>query len=270
MLELFKRSFTITLILLFLYVIYFFGNNFLMVITIYLLTLISFYEWIQMQSSSKLKTLLFFVLLLSIYHFNYFNMYYISLLSLSIWILLLLYIFVNPENLRTFLKNNNTLLGFIMFSILFIHLINLYPNNNTLTVSTNLYDNKHYFLIIISLVSAIDIFAYIIGKMFGKTKIVPKISPNKSLEGYIGSYIFSLSFFIIISNMTNILWVPVDLIFFSLFIILAFLGDLFISFAKRTFSVKDSGNILPGHGGLLDRIDSYLPSLPLFYIWFMI
>jgi phosphatidate cytidylyltransferase len=61
-----------------------------------------------------------------------------------------------------------------------------------------------------------------------------------------------------------------DLFFLNIFILLAFSGDLFISFVKRVHKIKDTSNILPGHGGLLDRLDSYLPSLPLYYIWFML
>ena len=65
-------------------------------------------------------------------------------------------------------------------------------------------------------------------------------------------------------------WTNTDLFFLSLFVLMAFSGDLFISLIKRIYDAKDTSNILPGHGGLLDRLDSYLPTLPLFYLWFMI
>jgi phosphatidate cytidylyltransferase len=176
---------------------------------------------------------------------------------------------INSEGLKYFLKNNNNLIGFIIFSILFIHLINLSPKSTPLSAINNLSDNMFYFLLLIYIVSVIDTSAYIIGKSIGKHKIVTNISPNKTLEGYIGSYILSLFFFIIFFNMNNMIWTNTDLIFLSLFILLAFFGDLFISLIKRAYNVKDTSNILPGHGGLLDRLDSYLPSLPLFYLWFM-
>ena len=265
-----KRFTTVTFILFYLLLLYFFGNNFLMIFTIYVIVLTSFYEWTALQSRSKLKTLLFFTLLLLIQHFNYFNMYYISLLSLFFWVYLMLYMLIDSKSLKYFLKNNNNWLGIVIFSILFIHLINLSPNNTSLLINNNLLDNKFYFVLLIYLVSVIDTSAYIVGKSIGKHKIVTNISPNKTLEGYIGSYILSLFFFIIFFNMYDLIWTNMDLIFLSLFVLLAFIGDLFISLIKRAYDVKDTSNILPGHGGLLDRLDSYLPSLPLFYLWFMI
>ena len=268
--QLLQRLITVIAILLYLLSLYFFGNNFLMIFTIYVIVLTSFYEWTALQSRSKLKTLLFFTLLLLIQYFNYFNMYYISLLSLFFWVYLMLYMLIDSKSLKYFLKNNNNWLGIVIFSILFIHLINLSPNNTSLLINNNLLDNKFYFVLLIYLVSVIDTSAYIVGKSIGKHKIVTNISPNKTLEGYIGSYILSLFFFIIFFNMYGLIWTNMDLIFLSLFVLLAFIGDLFISLIKRAYDVKDTSNILPGHGGLLDRLDSYLPSLPLFYLWFMI
>ena len=265
-----KRFITVTFIFFYLLLLYFFGNNLFMIFTIYVIVLISFYEWTTLQSESKLKTLLFFALLLLIHQFNAINMYYISLLSLFFWIYLLLYMLINSERLKYLIKNNYNLLGVIIFSILFLHLINLSPKNTSLLISNNLFDNKFYFVLLIYLVSIIDTSAYIVGKSIGKHKIVTSISPNKTLEGYIGSYILSLFFFIIFFNINSMTWTNTDLFFLSLFVLMAFSGDLFISLIKRIYDVKDTSNILPGHGGLLDRLDSYLPTLPLFYLWFMI
>ena len=241
-----------------------------MIFTIYAIVLISFYEWTSFQSKSKLKTSLFFGLLLLIHQFNSINMYYFSLLSLFFWVYLMVYMWINSERLKYFLKKNNDWIGLIIFSILFLHLINLSPNNNSLLINNNLFDSKFYFVLLIYLVSVIDISAYVVGKSIGKNRIVSKISPNKTLEGYIGSYISSLIFFIIFFNVNSMIWTNVDLLFLSLFVLFAFYGDLFISITKRAYNVKDTSNILPGHGGLLDRLDSYLPSLPVFYLWFMI
>ena len=74
----------------------------------------------------------------------------------------------------------------------------------------------------------------------------------------------------IFSELSGNLWEFFDLLYLTLLIFLAFSGDLFMSLVKRTYEIKDTGNLLPGHGGLLDRLDSYFPSMPLFFLWIMI
>ena len=104
-----------------------------------------------------------------------------------------------------------------------------------------------------------------IGKTLGKIKIFPNISPNKTMEGYVGSFFCSLFLFIIffiyfeLNNLFLILYV-------SALIFSSFVGDLYISFFKRKLKIKDSGKIFPGHGGVLDRIDSWLFSFPLSFL----
>jgi len=121
------------------------------------------------------------------------------------------------------------------------------------------------FLIVITKSS--DIWAYLIGKKYGKTFLLEKVSPKKTLEGSLGGFLFSLavgSFFSIFVN---------SLIFiekFFLIMILAIisqLGDLFESLIKRDCKVKDSGRIIPGMGGVLDVIDSLIFSAPIFYLY---
>jgi CDP-diglyceride synthetase len=103
-----------------------------------------------------------------------------------------------------------------------------------------------------------DIFAYFFGMNFGNHKIIPKISPNKSWEGTIGGFMGP----IIVSTIMGIYFLKLDLcqIFLFAFMlgILAFYGDLLVSWYKRKLQVKDMGCVIPGHGGILDRIDSHL------------
>tara|TARA_A100000164_G_scaffold381556_1_gene433767 strand:+ start:3228 stop:3668 length:441 start_codon:yes stop_codon:yes gene_type:complete len=146
----------------------------------------------------------------------------------------------------------------------------MYPYDVALSSDSHLIDNKNYLLFFIILISSIDIFAYICGKTFGKNMIISSISPNKTLEGYLGSYFFTILFFIIFFNMNNLIWNYLDLFYLTIIILLAFFGDLFMSFIKRMYDIKNTSDILPGHGGILDRLDSYFPSLPLFYLWLMI
>ena len=123
-------------------------------------------------------------------------------------------------------------------------------------------------LIIIVNTSLFDIFAYFVGSNFGKFHISPNISPNKTLEGLIGGLIGNILFGFLISYLLNITYWSVLICFFGG--ILAFYGDLLISFLKRDKSIKDTGNILPGHGGILDRIDSHLLATPIMLLFFIL
>ena len=126
-------------------------------------------------------------------------------------------------------------------------------------------DESNYVLfgLIIFNTAIFDTFAYVIGSKIGKRFIVKKISPKKTLEGLIGGLFATVVFGMLIklmlfNGLLNI---------FIIGGIFAFFGDLFISYFKRKSGVKDTGNILPGHGGVLDRIDSHLFATPvLIYI----
>ena len=109
-----------------------------------------------------------------------------------------------------------------------------------------------------------DTFAYIIGSIFGKTYILKKISPNKTLEGLAGGLLASLLFGILIMNTQDLSYLIV--IYFILGGFFAFIGDLLLRYFKRSSGTKDTGAILPGHGGILDRIDSHLLATPLLII----
>ncbi len=114
-----------------------------------------------------------------------------------------------------------------------------------------------------------DTFAYLVGKFFGKHKMAPKISPKKTWEGYIGGVVLTLILSYFVEQYQPQLrgnWMVVG------FLIAAFapLGDLVESQLKRNFGVKDSGNIIPGHGGVLDRLDSFLICVPVVYLYFIL
>lgn len=115
---------------------------------------------------------------------------------------------------------------------------------------------------------ATDIGAYFVGRRFGKHRLAPGISPGKTVEGSLGGMLVSfLALFLYTSLVRGVFPFGIlELILFSLLLSLAAqLGDLTESMFKRYCGVKDSGNFLPGHGGLLDRIDSLLFTLPLTY-----
>lgn len=116
-----------------------------------------------------------------------------------------------------------------------------------------------------------DTFAYIVGKSIGKHKLLERISPKKTIEGFLGGMIFCIiagflvaKYFILGKEATQYIWIGIAIIV-SIF---GTIGDLVESKFKRIANVKDSGNIMPGHGGILDRLDSVIfvaPFILLFY-----
>lgn len=118
---------------------------------------------------------------------------------------------------------------------------------------------------------ATDSGAYFIGKATGKTKLWPEISPNKTVEGSIGGVVCALIVAVLFALFTDMNATILSLMAITVVLsIFGQIGDLVQSAFKRHFGVKDSGNILPGHGGILDRFDSLLFVLPLlhfFHLW---
>ena len=112
-----------------------------------------------------------------------------------------------------------------------------------------------------------DTFAYLFGVRFGKTKIMPSVSPKKSWEGFAGGFVFT----VIASFITTHYFLEVDssiALAMSLFLpFTATLGDFTESYYKRQAGVKDSGNFIPGHGGMLDRMDAFMITIPVLYIY---
>ena len=123
-----------------------------------------------------------------------------------------------------------------------------------------------FYLILVIMVT--DIFALFCGKLIGGKKLAPAISPNKTWSGFFGGLMFStIAGYYFYHNFIE------DNIFglyLSIFIsILAQIGDLFESKIKRIFLVKDSGSLIPGHGGLLDRLDGFVFASPIFVVYFL-
>tara|TARA_Y100001970_G_scaffold248813_1_gene318741 strand:- start:343 stop:993 length:651 start_codon:yes stop_codon:yes gene_type:complete len=124
-------------------------------------------------------------------------------------------------------------------------------------------DNANFFWygVIILNTAIFDSVAYFVGSNFGTIFIVKKISPNKTLEGLLGGVLASVLFGILIASIDGQYFMIVG--YLILGCISAFFGDLLISFLKRQSGTKDTGNILPGHGGVLDRLDSHLIATPI-------
>ena len=126
----------------------------------------------------------------------------------------------------------------------------------------------YFFLYVIFVCFFTDIGGYIFGKIIGGKKLT-KISPNKTISGTIGSFIFSIIPFFLFLN-TNNINVEFNLkhvLFVLLVSSVSQLGDLFISFFKRKAKIKDTGKILPGHGGVLDRVDGIIFAVPFSFFY---
>ncbi|MXO80058.1 phosphatidate cytidylyltransferase, partial [Paenibacillus sp. OT2-17] len=110
---------------------------------------------------------------------------------------------------------------------------------------------------------ASDAGAYFVGKMAGKTKLWPAISPNKTVEGSIGGIVLALVIALVFAGLSGGLlpWGKAIGIGLSCAVV-GQLGDLVQSAYKRVYGIKDSGNLLPGHGGILDRCDSWIVVFP--------
>ena len=123
---------------------------------------------------------------------------------------------------------------------------------------------------VIALVWINDTFAYLVGSLLGKHPMTPKLSPKKTWEGFVGGVVFNLVagwlFFRFSGTLTASAWI----IGASVISLLGLAGDLFESGLKRKYEVKDTGSLLPGHGGILDRFDSLLFVSPVLLLAFII
>lgn len=131
-------------------------------------------------------------------------------------------------------------------------------------------------LYVLIIVWGADSGAYFVGRSFGKHKLAPKVSPNKTWEGLIGGFITSILIALLFVTITpkQIMPTEMTLAYFIGLSVLTFIasvmGDLFESLLKREASIKDSSNLLPGHGGILDRIDSLTAAVPVFTLGFIL
>lgn len=162
-------------------------------------------------------------------------------------------------------KNTLLLAGATLFSIIYIFI------PLSLVIPIGCFENEiyNYKLLfgLLFLIWSSDSWAFVGGKLFGRHKLFERISPNKTWEGFIFSIILTTTSGYIISNygfgLSQAKWMTLG----AITAISASVGDLFQSMLKRKSNIKDSGNILPGHGGILDRFDSMLLCFPIFYLY---
>ena len=130
-----------------------------------------------------------------------------------------------------------------------------------------------FFLFVIIICISTDVGGYIFGNLFKGPKLT-KLSPNKTYSGMIGSYFLAIIFSLLLIKNSNLITGKTYDVTLELFVMVVLIsttsqiGDLIVSFFKRLSKIKDTGNLIPGHGGLLDRIDGLLFAMPVAYIVF--
>lgn len=241
------------------------------IIIISLISILSLNEYIDLFKNSEVSlnkslVLIFGVSIFGILLTEYIIDQELLEINLSIFILPVLFGYLLTELYR---KKDNPLtnigIGFIGFIYIFT------PFILTLLILKKEIDAQYLLMGMFILIWTNDTFAYLSGRFFGKTKLFERISPKKTWEGTIGGILFTAIAAIILSQFSDarynlLFWVISALIIAPCSIF----GDLFESLIKRSLNVKDSGTILPGHGGLLDRFDAALFTVPFFFTWMII
>ncbi|WP_440055737.1 phosphatidate cytidylyltransferase [Pseudoalteromonas sp. T1lg65] len=195
---------------------------------------------------------------------------YVFTLSFAWWLVATFLVFKYPRMSSAWSE------GVMMRSI--AGLLTLIPLWLALNVmrSASYHEGEHIgsilIMVVLGIVWSADIGAYFAGKNFGKRKLMPKVSPNKTIEGLIGGVITAVIFVVIFCHYAQVeksLW-PIYAAMTIIIALFSAVGDLLESMFKREVGLKDSGRCLPGHGGILDRIDSLTAAAPIFafcYAW---
>ena len=231
---------------------------------------LSAWEFFKLRFSFEISLLLSLILFFSFIYLSFGVGFQLTVSSIGIllWIILALLILGFPHN-KNILQNN----FFWVFSGFFIHIsfctsIFLILNYSDLlleSIGIGL-SPRGTLVLLIGLSATMDSLAYFGGKKFGKTKFLPNVSPNKTLEGFIIAFLGTPFLVMLILSLFyeySFFKVLVIILIVSIFSVL---GDATASLFKRISGVKDSSNLIPGHGGIFDRIDSHLAAAPCFVL----
>ncbi len=190
----------------------------------------------------------------------------LSYFGISILFMLSIFIFY-VINFKDNMEENKTKFLIIIQS-LFIYMYVTVPMYH-LVLIRNIKDDFKYIFFMFIIIWITDSFAYFTGMLLGKRKLAPRVSPKKTIEGSLGGSFFAIVVSLIINYKLNV-FIAISPFLLGIMIfaltLVSQLGDLFESSIKRIYNVKDSGKILPGHGGFLDRFDSTIFVAPVFYI----
>lgn len=262
-------------------------------LTLLLISSLAMFEFQNLFSAKEIRinkiisysfNILLFLLILAFINFNISNLKPITLIVMFHCIILFYISIVYFNQLWSkdtdpILNTASTLFSFLYITFSFICLLLIRniqiisPNLNSISL-VGIYDNSKSGYLLLSFFISIwtcDTFAYFIGKSFGKHKLFPRHSPKKSWEGAIAGFLGSILAFYYINTAFGINLKPIHSISIGVIIgIMGQIGDLFESHLKRWAGIKDSSNLIPGHGGFLDRFDSIIFTSPLILIYLLI
>jgi phosphatidate cytidylyltransferase len=234
-----------------------------------LVTLLGLDEFYSLTKKNKvIQPQHFFGLLIGLITFVLLALYFQHTISIK-YFALFIPLFLTMGLTELYRKKENPFINiaYTVFGILYIAVA------SGLIIGIGYLKGKYQFELILSLfffIWANDTFAYLTGKYFGKHKLFERISPKKTWEGLIGGAVFTLLTAWIVSLYFKELTLQQWIIYALICVVFGAFGDLFESMLKRSLHVKDSGNILPGHGGILDRFDAMLFAAPFIYAYLLL
>ena len=193
-----------------------------------------------------------------IFSFLLFLIYLISIVNIKLlfFIGFTIYVIIFYEVIKNFKKYIFFITFYLLFS-LFSFCFYLYN-----------YFDLYYFNLIIFVIITFDTFSYLTGVFFGKKFLFKKISPNKTLEGYLGGVFFTNLFYLVYFYFFEKISASLHfIILINVMILFSLIGDLLQSFFKRKNNIKDSSDFLPGHGGFFDRFDSFISTIILIFFY---
>ncbi len=235
----------------------YFSNIWLFCGIVLILMLFSGWEWSQLIPLKKLDAKLIFLLaLLLMSAACWYSLNYWLLAGMVMWALIFLAVVTFPDT--------QSIWGYPgVVTVVGLLLLPLFAN--TLAAVFELHAGKGLLVYVLCLVWAADIGAYLTGKVSGRHKLIPLVSPGKTIEGTVGGVVLAM----IVACVGYFCFAPVSggiwFILAGITTLISILGDLSISILKRRCNVKDTGAIFPGHGGMLDRLDSLIAAFPVFY-----
>ncbi|WP_116963518.1 phosphatidate cytidylyltransferase [Fastidiosibacter lacustris] len=237
-------------------------SNTIFDIAVAVVLLFAAWEWTALANIKKITTkIIYLAISLVLIYLSRYSQLTVLLISLLFWFFAC-YLVLRYPNIpfKAISPGARYAMGFLVIVPMWISLSLLHQQKPALL------------LLMMLVVTLADSGAYFVGRQYGKKKLAPIISPKKTVEGFVGGFVFGgLAGVICALVISHSHFEQTILIILSFaIVIVALLGDLFESMIKRECGVKDSGTILPGHGGILDRMDSLFSSFPIFVLMLII